>query len=318
MLEPAVNESTVPALELREVVKRYASDSESKGTLAVKGISFQVRPGELLCLLGPNGAGKTTTIEMCEGFLKPTSGSISVFGLNPVREPDKVRARIGIMLQGGGSYSGIRVREMLELSAKYSANPLDVDWLIETLGLQGVAGRTYRRLSGGQQQRLSLAMAIIARPQLVFLDEPTAGMDAQSRLLVWELIRALKRDGVSVVLTTHLMDEAEALADHVVIMNQGEIVAEGTPTELMQSQANPRIYLATDQDVDVEGFAAAGLHVQAQKPLHYMVEGQATPGLIAKVAQELDRQGVLARRLESSQLTLEDVFLQLTGSHLRS
>ena len=173
------------ALVLDNVVKTYGDVN------AVDGLSFRVNRGEILCLLGPNGAGKTTTIEMCEGFTKPTSGNIDVLGLDPSRHPDAVRARIGIMLQGGGSYSGIKVREMLKLSASYNANPLDPDWLLETLGLTGVAKNTYRRLSGGQQQRLSLALAIIGRPELVFLDEPTAGMDAQSRLAVWDLILSL-------------------------------------------------------------------------------------------------------------------------------
>ncbi len=161
-----------PALTLDNVVKKFGS------TTAVNGLSLSVAQGEVFCLLGPNGAGKSTTIEMSEGFLHPTSGTIDVLGLNPSTEPDRVREKVGIMLQGGGSYSGIRVLEMLELSARYSAQPLSPQWLLETLGLEGVARTPYRRLSGGQQQRLSLALAIIGRPELVFLDEPTAGMDA--------------------------------------------------------------------------------------------------------------------------------------------
>ena len=182
-----------PALTLDNVVKKFGS------TTAVNGLSLSVAQGEVFCLLGPNGAGKSTTIEMSEGFLHPTSGTIDVLGLNPSTEPDRVREKVGIMLQGGGSYSGIRVLEMLELSARYSARPLSPQWLLETLGLEGVARTPYRRLSGGQQQRLSLALAIIGRPELVFLDEPTAGMDAQSRLAVWDLVRALQRDGVTIV-----------------------------------------------------------------------------------------------------------------------
>ena len=201
------------ALVLNEVVKQFGPKR------AVDGVSFTARRGELLALLGPNGAGKTTTIEMCEGFTQPTSGSIRVLGYDPATEPQRVRDRIGIMLQGGGSYSGVKVREMLHLAASYNEDPHDPDWLIELLGLEGVASTTYRRLSGGQQQRLSLALAIIGRPELLFLDEPTAGMDAQSRLAVWELVNAMKRDGTTIVLTTHLMDEAESLADRVVIVD---------------------------------------------------------------------------------------------------
>ena len=223
------------ALALDNVVKSYGDVN------AVDGLSFRVNRGEILCLLGPNGAGKTTTIDMCEGFTKPTSGRIEVLGLDPSRHPDAVRSRIGIMLQGGGSYSGIKVHEMLKLSASYNQNPLDPDWLLDALGLDGVATNTYRRLSGGQQQRLSLALAIIGRPELVFLDEPTAGMDAQSRLAVWDLIRALRSDGVTVVLTTHLMDEAESLSDHVVIIDHGKLVASGTTSDLMASTETSQV-----------------------------------------------------------------------------
>nr|WP_306430073.1 ABC transporter ATP-binding protein [Corynebacterium phoceense] len=278
-------------------------------------MSFHVNRGELLCFLGPNGAGKTTTIEMCEGFAAPTSGSIRVLGLDPATNPDGVRERIGIMLQGGGSYSGIRVREMLELTARYSRNPLDPDWLIEILGLEGVAKNTYRRLSGGQQQRLSLALALIGRPELVFLDEPTAGMDAQSRLAVWELIRALKKDGVTIVLTTHLMDEAEALADRVIIIDHGRKVAEGTPAELMDDNRGAQLTFETDHEVDL---AALPLKVVAQRPLHYALADAPTPATIAALTAALADQGVLLRRLDAAHATLEDVFLELTGRELRS
>lgn len=301
-----------PALELSNVVMSYGDKR------AVDGLSFRVERGEMLCLLGPNGAGKTTTIEMCEGFKKPTSGSIRVLGLNPSTDHDAVRERIGIMLQGGGSYSGIRVREMLQLSAKYSANPLDPDWLIEQLGLKGVEKNTYRRLSGGQQQRLSLALAIIGRPELVFLDEPTAGLDAQSRLAVWDLIRALRNDGVTTVLTTHLMDEAEALADHVVIVDHGHMVAQGTTAELMESTGSPLITFETATEVDLNALNAAGLPTEATRPLHYRVETPATPDVIARLAQELAQQGVTLRNLDTTHRNLEDVFLDITGRELRS
>lgn len=297
------------ALVVDSVVKAFGA------TRAVDGLSFHVSRGELLCFLGPNGAGKTTTIEMCEGFAAPTSGSIRVLGLDPATNPDGVRERIGIMLQGGGSYSGIRVREMLELTARYSRNPLDPDWLIEILGLEGVAKNTYRRLSGGQQQRLSLALALIGRPELVFLDEPTAGMGAQSRLAVWELIRALKRDGVTIVLTTHLMDEAEALANRVIIIDHGRKVAEGTPAELMDDNRGAQLTFETDREVDL---AVLPLKVVAQRPLHYALADAPTPATIAALTAALADQGVLLRRLDAAHATLEDVFLELTGRELRS
>ena len=301
-----------PALTVDNVVKKYGS------TTAVNGLSLSVATGEVFCLLGPNGAGKSTTIEMSEGFIHPTSGTIDVLGLDPSSAPDQVREKVGIMLQGGGSYSGIRVLEMLELSASYSAHPLSPHWLLETLGLEGVARTPYRRLSGGQQQRLSLALAIIGRPELVFLDEPTAGMDAQSRLAVWDLVRALRHDGVTIVLTTHLMDEAESLADRVAIMDHGELVAHGTPAELTAQSDSAGLSFSTDIDVDMEALAEAGIRATKSRPLHYRLTQAGTPETIAALSAELARQGVLLRRLDAAHRNLEEVFLDLTGRHLRS
>lgn len=298
------------ALELRDVVKTFGS------TTAVQGLSFNARRGEVLALLGPNGAGKTTTIEMCEGFTSPTSGEIRVLGIDPTRQPDEVRQRIGIMLQGGGSYSGIRVAEMLRLAAAYNENPHDPEWLIEVLGLGGVRTTTYRRLSGGQQQRLSLALALIGRPELVFLDEPTAGLDTQSRLAVWELIGALRADGVTVILTTHLMDEAESLADHIVIIDRGCIVAEGSPAELTAGAGATRVKFETDRPFDVT--AVGGLTIDAVRPLNYRVLGVPTPEMLSVVAAEAAKQNVLIRRLDVDHRNLEEVFLDITGRSLRS
>ena len=300
-------------LRLENVIKDYGNKR------AVDGLSFSVHQGELLCLLGANGAGKTTTIEMCEGFIAPTSGDISVLGFNPATHPDAVRERVGIMLQGGGGYTGIKAREMLQLAARYSANPHDPDWLIEILGLKGVAKNTYRRLSGGQQQRLALALAIIGRPDLVFLDEPTAGLDTQSRIAVWELIRALKRDGVAVVLTTHLMDEAEALADNVLIIDHGREVAMGSPDELTQIASTPMVFIACNKNIDEPAFQnATGRGITATRPLHYRINMEPTPDALVDLAKELQRQQVLITQLETSHRNLEDVFLDITGRHLRS
>ena len=218
-------------VRLRGVTKRYGS------TTAVSDLDLEVNAAEVLALLGPNGAGKTTTVEMCEGFVKPDSGAIEVLGLDPIADNARVRERIGVMLQGGGGYPAARAGEMLNLVASYAANPLDPGWLLDTLGLTDAARTTYRRLSGGQQQRLALACALVGRPELVFLDEPTAGMDAHARVVVWELIDALRRDGVTIVLTTHQLKEAEELADRIVIIDRGSAVAAGTPAELMHCGA---------------------------------------------------------------------------------
>lgn len=304
------------ALVVDNVVKRFG------GSTAVDGLSFTARRGQLLALLGPNGAGKTTTIEMCEGFTTPTSGTIRVLGMDPVANPQAVRDRIGIMLQGGGAYASVSVREMLELAAGYNADPHDPQWLMQLLGLEGIANTSYRRLSGGQQQRLSLALAMIGRPELIFLDEPTAGMDAQSRIAVWDIIAAMKRDGVSVVLTTHLMDEAEQLADDVVIIDHGKVVAQGTPSELTNHDEFPVLSVETADVLDTrplnDALAPAGLSVEEVRPRSYRVRGTGSPEVVEKLAREAARQDVLIRELSVSHRNLEDVFLDLTGRELRS
>ncbi|MGV0394797.1 ATP-binding cassette domain-containing protein [Corynebacterium uberis] len=300
------------ALELRDVVKQFGSKR------AVDGLTLSVQRGQLLALLGPNGAGKTTTIDMCEGFQRPTSGFIRVLGVDPATHPEALRARIGIMLQGGGAYSGIKVREMLKLAASYHANPLDPEWLLDLVGLREAAGTTYRRLSGGQQQRLSLALALVGRPELVFLDEPTAGLDAQARLAVWEIIAELRRDGVTVVLTTHLLDEAESLADTVVIIDHGRAVAAGTPAELTRAP-HDQIIVETASAADAAQLeATVGHRVVGTRPLRYTVEAAPTPSLIAELTAELARQDVLIRSIDVAQRSLEDVFLDITHQHARS
>ena len=304
------------ALEVDNVVKEYGEKR------AVDGLTFTARRGELLALLGPNGAGKTTTIEMCEGFTTPTSGSIRVLGIDPVTQPQKVRDRIGIMLQGGGSYASLKVREILQLAARYNTNPHDPDWLIELLGLEGVAKTTYRRLSGGQQQRLSLALAMIGRPELIFLDEPTAGMDAQSRLAVWDIIQAMKRDGTTVLLTTHLMDEAETLADDVAIIDHGKLVAQGSPAELTSHEEYPVVAVRTDRKLDVhllnDELRALDITAEAVSPQRYRILGAGSPAVIEALARSAAQQNVLIRDLSVSHRDLEDVFLDITGRELRS
>lgn len=306
--------SSSPPVRLRGVTKRYGS------TTAVSALDLEVRPAEVLALLGPNGAGKTTTVEMCEGFVTPDEGTITVLGLDPLADNAHLRARIGVMLQGGGGYPAARAGEMLNLVAAYAAHPLDPKWLLDTLGLTEAARTTYRRLSGGQQQRLALACAIVGKPELVFLDEPTAGMDAHARLVVWELIDGLRRDGVTVVLTTHQLNEAEELADQIVIIDHGITVAAGTPTELMHSGAEDQLRFRAPRRLDLSLLESAlpeGYRVVEVSAGEYLVEGHIDPQVLATVTAWCARLNVLATDMRVEQRSLEDVFLDLTGRELR-
>ncbi len=200
--------------------------------VAVDGLDLTIDRGTITAVLGPNGAGKTTTLETCEGYRRPQAGSVRVLGLDPVAQRRELLPRIGVMLQQGGAWSGVHAMEMLRHVAALHARPLDVHALGERLGLAECGRTPYRRLSGGQQQRLGLAMAVVGRPELVFVDEPTAGLDPQARHTTWDLLRELRGAGATVVLTTHYIEEAERLADRVHIIDRGRLVVSGTPAEL--------------------------------------------------------------------------------------
>jgi ABC-2 type transport system ATP-binding protein len=302
------------AVEVVDLAKRYGD------TVAVAELSLAVPAGSVLALLGPNGAGKTTTLEICEGFREADSGKVRVLGLDPARDAAALKPRIGVMLQGGGAYPGARAAEMLRLVASYAANPLPPGELLELLGLQDVTRVPYKRLSGGQQQRLSLAMALIGRPELVFLDEPTAGLDPQARRAVWDIVGRLRADGVSVVLTTHFMDEAERLADQVVVIDHGHQVASGSPAELTRGGAEGQLRFRAEPGLAVAGLAAAlpeGCRVSEAPAGSYLVQGRIDPQLLSAVTAWCASHGVLADDLRVERRTLEDVFLDLTGRELR-
>jgi ABC-2 type transport system ATP-binding protein len=217
-----------PAVVIDGLVMRYGAKT------AVDGLSLTVRTGTITAVLGPNGAGKTTTLETCEGYRRPQAGSVRVLGLDPVSQRADLLPRVGVMLQSGGAWSGVRAEEMLRHVAALHANPLEIPMLVDRLGLAECGRTPFRRLSGGQQQRLGLAMAIVGRPELVFVDEPTAGLDPRARRTTWDLLRELRADGVTVVLTTHHMDEAAKLADEIHIIDHGRLVISGTPDELTE------------------------------------------------------------------------------------
>jgi ABC-2 type transport system ATP-binding protein len=304
----------VSAVEVSSLAKRYGS------VAAVADVSLAAEAAKVTAVLGPNGAGKTTTIECCAGLRAPDAGAVSVLGLDPRRDARALRPRVGVMPQGGSTASGVypaaRVGEVLGLHAALHSDPLPVSPLLERLGLAGVARTPWRRLSGGEQQRLSLALALVGRPEVVFLDEPTAGVDVEGRHTTWALIRDLRAAGVAVVLTTHALDEAELLADQVVILAAGRVVASGTPAELtrassdsgqLQFDAPPGLALH-----DLLAALPAGLMATEPTPGHYVVAGTITPDVVARVTSWCAVQGIMADRLTTGRRTLEAVFLELT------
>jgi ABC-2 type transport system ATP-binding protein len=302
------------AVEVVDLVKSYGVRR------AVDGLSLTVPRGSVLALLGPNGAGKTTTVEICEGFRRPDSGSVRVLGLDAAAPA--LRPRIGVMLQYGvGGYTAATAREMLRLFASYAADPHSPDDLLDIVGLSSVAGTQVKRLSGGQQQRLSLALALVARPELVFLDEPTSGMDPQARRGAWELIRSLRADGVTIVLTTHFLDEAEQLADDVVVIDAGRVVAHGSPAELTRSGAEGQIRFRALPGLPLHSLLEslpAGSEAVESEPGRYIVTGDVNPQFLATLTAWCAAQEVFAEDLAVQRRTLEDVFLDLTGRELRA
>jgi ABC-2 type transport system ATP-binding protein len=300
------------AVELQDVVVRYGD------VTAVDGVSLTVPRGAILALLGNNGAGKTSLLQVCEGFRQPDRGSARVLGLDPVADHDDLMPRLGIMLQSGGVYPWATAGEILRLFASFAAHPLDVDMLLDRLGLRKFAKTTFRRLSGGEQQRLALAVALVGRPELVFLDEPTAGMDVGARQTTWELVDALRADGVSVLLTTHLLDEAESLADHVVIMNNGVVAATGTPAELTAAAGIDLLHVRADPGLTI-GTLAAGLDVKVteESPGEYAITGVLDTQAIAVVLGRFAAAGAQVTAVNTRRRTLEDVYLALTAGAAR-
>ncbi|HEY0935377.1 MAG TPA: ABC transporter ATP-binding protein [Trebonia sp.] len=297
------------------MVKRYGSAT------AVDGLSLTAGRGEVTAILGPNGAGKTTTVEVCEGYRSADGGTVRVLGLDPVRDAARLKPRVGVMLQAGGIPPAVPAGEYLRTVSRFHVKPHDPAWLLDIVGLTSHAKTPYKRLSGGQQQRLSLAAAVLGRPDLVFLDEPTAGMDPQARHATWDLVAALRNDGVSVILTTHFMEEAERLADHVVIIDHGRVVADGAPAQLTGSAGQLRFRAEAGLDIDSLLTALPAGSAAKESPAgHYLIEvpgGTVKPALLAAVTAWCADRGVLPSSLQIESRTLEDVFLELTGKDLR-
>jgi ABC-2 type transport system ATP-binding protein len=295
----------VSAISVDGLTKRYDE------LVAVDGVSFNVEPGEIFVLLGPNGAGKTTTVEIIEGLRDADEGRVTVFDSAPGSA--EVRRRIGVMPQRGDLYAGIRTDEALRLFASFYEEHEEPDALIDRLDLDRVRATSYRRLSGGERRRLSLALALVGRPDVAFLDEPTAEMDVEGRGATWEIVRELRVRGSAVLLTTHQLDEAERVADRVAIMHRGKLVAIGSPAELVSART-PEIVFSVATPIDHEALSSfLPATVTALEGATYRVSGeQPNPTLVSRVTTWLAARGVLVRTMRVGARSLEEVYLELT------
>jgi ABC-2 type transport system ATP-binding protein len=298
------------AIQVDGLVKRY------NGRAVLDRLSFSVESGEVFALLGPNGAGKTTTVEILEGYRRPDAGAVRVLGLDPVRDSAAVQPRMGLMLQQGGLYPQITPREALRLFATFYPSPENPEHLLDVLDLRTAAHTRFRQLSGGQKQRLSLGLALVGQPELVFLDEPTTAMDPRARRATWQIIRSLRERGVTVLLTTHFMDEAEHLADRVAIVDHGRIVALDSPAALRQG-ASRQLRIVTTPAVEPVAVAQAlGVDEEAVVPDDeggLVIRVDPTPLVIASLTQWLAERQIALVELRAGSRSLEQAFLSITS-----
>lgn len=295
-------------VEVRDLQVRYGR------VTAVDGLSFTAEFGQVTVVLGPNGAGKTSTIECCEGFKTPTAGTVRVDGIDPVRDHAKLVQFIGVMVQDGAMPAGVRPLEVVQQFAAFYPNPLDPNDILERVGLSHRANTGWRRLSGGEQQRLSLALALVGRPRVLFLDEPTAGVDVEGRQLIRQVMREMTDEGACVVVTTHDLDDAERTADRIVIIDRGSIVADGTPTELLTSGGQQNVLFSANAGVATAPLTAAmGCAITEIRPGEYQVEVEGSPAAVAKLAAVLAEADIRIGDLRAGRRRLDDLFLQLTS-----
>jgi ABC-2 type transport system ATP-binding protein len=303
------------AVQCRDLRKTYDGKLE-----AVRGLNLEIATGECFGLLGPNGAGKTTTIEILEGLLAPTSGQVSILGHSWQENERELREWLGISLQETRLSEKLTVRETIELFASFYREPRSCDEVLDQLQLTEKADAWVGKLSGGQRQRLAVATALVCNPKILFLDEPTTGLDPQSRRQLWDIIRAFQRDGGTVLLTTHYMDEAERLCDRLAIVDHGQIIAEGSPADLIERLGGHHVV-----EFSVSG-GSDGTSLWAGLPSVESVRED--DGLIALNVKQphltipalldaIDKQGSQLQHLTTRQASLEDVFVRLTGRHLR-
>jgi ABC-2 type transport system ATP-binding protein len=301
--------SVVAAVEVDKLVIRYGDRT------AVAGVSFTAQAGQVTAVLGPNGAGKTSTIETLEGYRRPDDGRVRVCGLNPIADRGAFVHKVGVMLQDGGVYPSMRVGEAVELFCSYHANRKRPADLITLVGLTERTKGTWRQLSGGEQQRLKLALALAGDPEVVFLDEPTAGVDVQGRLGIREVIRSLAGDGVAVVLTTHELGEAERLADHLVVLDRGHLVGSGTLDELRAGGGPAEIHFTTTAGLDVSDLERdLGCSVTEVRRGEYIAQATLDPAVVGRLTGWLTTRSLPLIDLRGGRPSLEEVFLRLTDT----
>lgn len=319
MMEGRVIDDSSPAIRCRALTKQYRSRG---GTVeAVQGLDLEVRRGECFGLLGPNGAGKTTTIEILEGLLDPTSGEVEILGMRWGANDDQLRQRLGISLQETRFAERLSVYETLVLFRSFYRSGKDPAEVMAAVGLSDKARSWVGKLSGGQRQRLAVACALVGDPELLFLDEPTTGLDPQSRRQLWEMIRGFKEQGRTILLTTHYMDEAERLCDRVAIVDYGKVIASGSPGELIAALGGEHVVEfaladggAPPHEALAELPAVRGVRIEAGGAALTVAESHvAIPALL----ELLRTRGLELARLTTRHASLEDVFVNLTGRHLR-
>ncbi len=304
------------AIQCRDLRKTYDGKLE-----AVRGLNLEIQTGECFGLLGPNGAGKTTTIEILEGLLAPTSGEVTILGHSWKKNEREMREWLGISLQETRLSEKLTVRETIELFASFYRQPRSTDEVLEQLQLTEKADSWVGKLSGGQRQRLAVATALVCNPKILFLDEPTTGLDPQSRRQLWDIIRVFQREGGTVLLTTHYMDEAERLCDRLAIVDHGQVIAEGSPSDLINR-------LGGNHVVEFSVSGSDGAALPAWRGLPSVESVREDDGLVSlnvkqphltipALLDSIDRQGGVLQHLTTRQASLEDVFVRLTGRHLR-
>ena len=298
--------STSPAVEVTGLTIRYGN------LTAVDNLDFRAFPGRVTAVLGPNGAGKTSTIECCEGLRNPASGSVRVLGLDPQKDQRLLVGRMGVMLQEGGVYPSARVRESIELYTSLYGNVADPDQLMHICGLSERSKSTWRQLSGGERQRLSLALALTARPEVAFLDEPTSGVDITGRGLIRETLRAMAEQGCAVVVATHELDEAERIADDIVVINRGRTVLMGTLNEIRNGR--PAIRFSSDHTIDLTALSSAlGTPVERHCAGEFRIDADGNAELIGKLGSWLAANGHPLRDVNTAGESLAEIFTRVVG-----